>query len=127
MADSVAWRSSFPGFWLAIVVVVATVTGCTGDDSAGAVGRDAQRIEIEVAASGYRPSRVEAKAGRPLVLVFRRTAEDSCGAKVVIPSLDIERDLPLGEAVEISLPEQSVGTVDFACAMDMMHGSLVVR
>ena len=49
------------------------------------------------------------------------------GATVVIPSLDIERDLPLGEAVEISLPEQSAGTVDFACAMDMMHGSLVVR
>ena len=62
MADSVVWRRSCSGFWVAIIVVVATVTGCSRDDSAGAVGRDPQRIEIEVAASGYRPSRVEAKA-----------------------------------------------------------------
>jgi Cu+-exporting ATPase len=127
MADSIAWLSSFRGFWLAIVVAVATVTGCTRDDSAGTVGRDPQRIEIEVAASGYRPSTAEATTGRPVVLVFRRTAEDSCGATVVIPSLGIERNLPLGEAVEISLPPQGAGTIDFACAMDMMHGSLVVR
>jgi len=35
--------------------------------------------------------------------------------------------LPLNQTVEIKLPSQPAGTIDFACAMDMIHGSVVLR
>jgi len=112
---------------VAIVAIVAVTPGCTGGDSAGTADAAPQRLEIEVIASGYRPETVEAEAGRPILLVFRRTTEESCGATVVFPGLGIQHDLPLNETVEISLAPQRPGKVDFACAMDMMHGAVVVR
>lgn len=113
-----------------VVVALAAVAwlapGCRGGEPARDVG-DVQRIEIEVAAAGYSPAKTEAEAGKPLVLAFRRSTEDACGGTVVIPRLGIQRDLPLNQTVEIELPPQQAGIIEFACAMDMMHGSVVVR
>jgi Cu+-exporting ATPase len=128
MVANIARRLLVCGVLASVAAGFVVAPGCNGrGDTVGESGADPQRVEIEVAASGYLPAKAEADAGRPLVLVFRRTTEESCGATVVIPSLAIQRELPLNEAVEIALPAQRAGTVDFACAMDMMHGSIVVR
>jgi plastocyanin domain-containing protein len=109
-------------------IALACAPGCTKDTASptGAV-EGAQRLEIEVGAGGYAPTSVEATAGRPIILVFRRTTDDTCGAAVMIPSLGIERDLPQGESVEVAIPARSPGKVEFTCAMDMMRGVIEVK
>jgi plastocyanin domain-containing protein len=61
-----------------------------------------------------------------VTLVFTRTADDGCGAQLVFPSLNIRRDLPLNEPVEVAFTP-TVGTTAFTCGMSMLRGSVVAR
>lgn len=89
-------------------------------------GGDAtRRVEVEVTASGYAPDTVEVKAGQPITLVFTRTTDKGCGEKLVFPDLDIERDLPLDEAVPIELTPKADQRIAFTCGMGMYEGSVV--
>ncbi len=86
-----------------------------------------QEQTILVTESGYEPSSVAMPAGKPLVLVFIRKADPSCGDSLSFPSLGIERKLPLNVPVRVEIPAQKAGTVRFACSMDMYKGTVVVR
>jgi hypothetical protein len=96
------------------------------ETTARARAAKAQRVNIEVTAQGYTPDTVEAKAGEPLTLVFKRTTEKGCGERLVFPGLDIERELPLNEAVTINLTPEEDQTIAFTCGMGMYEGSVVV-
>ncbi len=88
---------------------------------------DAPRSAVEtirVTDGGFTPSRVAARAGEPLILRFLRTSIHTCATRVVFPKLGIDRPLPLGQPVEISLvPAQ--GSLGFACGMGMYRGEVV--
>jgi plastocyanin domain-containing protein len=84
-------------------------------------------IAVEVSSKGYDPSRVQAKAGQPLTLVFTRTTDQGCGDELVIADHDIERDLPLNEPVEVTFTPKQAGEVKFTCGMGMYDGKVVVN
>ena len=89
------------------------------------VGDPALRLEVAVEAHGYYPSELHAKAGARVQLVVTRTADKSCGTVFKIPSLGIERSLPLNERVAIELTMPSSGSVRFTCGMDMFEGTII--
>lgn len=95
------------------------LTGAASPDTAS------QRIEIEVIAGGYEPSAVEARAGVPLTLVFKRTTDEGCGQELVFPGRDIRHALPLNEEVEVELTPNKDETIAFTCGMGMYKGSVV--
>ena len=85
------------------------------------------RVAITVDNSGYHPSTVHATAGQPITLVFTRTADEGgCGEHVVIASQNIDRELPVGRPVEITVTPSS-GRLAFACGMNMYRGAVVVQ
>lgn len=45
----------------------------------------------------------------------------------MFPSLGIKRALPLNEAVIIEITPEKGGTLEFACGMNMLRGSVVVE
>ena len=84
-------------------------------------------IEIRVTEAGFVPARVEARAGQPVTLVFRRTTEHTCATEAVFPSLGRTLALPLNKSVRTTLRPRSKGTIEFACGMGMYTGQVVVR
>lgn len=84
------------------------------------------RYDIKVENHGYEPTNVQMKVGEEATLVFTRLSESSCGESVVIPSLDIERKLPLNQPVAIPFTPTNTGEVAFACGMSMMKGAIIV-
>ncbi len=60
-------------------------------------------------------------------IVFDRQEESACTAKVVFPSLGIERDLPPFQKTAIDLPTTATGTIPYSCGMDMIHGTLMIE
>lgn len=105
--------------------VSASPSGPQADDQREVV--EATKVEVQVDAAGYEPSRVHAEAGQKLTMVFTRTADEGCGQKVVIPDLDIEKDLPLNEPVQVSFTPETAGTLVFTCGMGMYDGKIVVK
>jgi plastocyanin domain-containing protein len=88
-----------------------------------AVGR---RIAITATTEGYSPATVDVKKGEPVVLVFTRTTKSDCLAQVVIPDLNIKKDLPMNTAVEIPVKLDKEGKVAFQCGMAMVKGTINV-
>lgn len=86
-----------------------------------------QKVAIAVTKDGFVPATVDAKAGAPIELVFTRTTDETCAKEVDVPSMEVRRALPLHQPVAITLPAGPARTVEFACGMNMLKGSLVVR
>ena len=88
-----------------------------------AVGR---RIAITATNDGYSPASVDVKKGEAVVLVFTRKTKSECLAQVVIPDLNIKKDLPLDAPVEIPVKLDKEGKVGFQCGMAMVKGTINV-
>ncbi len=86
----------------------------------------AKAVRINVSKKGFSPSSVSTEQGSPLTLIFRRPKNEGCGNKVVFPSLNITRDLPVGKNVTIKFTPSETGSISFTCGMGMYQGSIVV-
>lgn len=84
------------------------------------------QIEIQADAKGFTPSRIRVEEGKPVKLVFKRVVEKTCMDGVVFPSLGIEKELPVGEAVEVEFTPEAAGTIAFQCPMGHGKSSVVV-
>ena len=86
------------------------------------------RVEVRVDDQGYHPATIRAAAGRSLTLVFRRADALNCGEKVKFPSMgNLERDLPVGQAVEVAVIVPASGELAFTCGMGMYRGSVMAQ
>jgi len=95
--------------------------------SGGAAAEGVRRISVEVTDQGFVPASIPAHVGEKLTLVFTRTTTSPCGGEVVLKSSGEKKELPLNEPVELAVVADKAGSVDFACGMDMMQGSIVVQ
>lgn len=82
-----------------------------------------QVIHVTVV-GGYRPSRITARAGMPLRVVFHRRDRDACLERVVFSSPPLVRHLVDGAETTVELPAQPPGEVRFTCAMGRYHGRI---
>jgi len=63
----------------------------------------------------------------PARLTFVRTTDKTCGTAVAFPSLNIRRELPLNQPVEIEFTPPTTGNLEFVCGMNMLRGTVVVQ
>lgn len=95
-----------------------------GDAAAAA---PAARVSITVADDGFHPAEVNGKVGQALTIVFTRTGKQGCGERVSFPSLQMEKDLPLDTAVEVTVTPAAAGRLEFTCGMNMMRGAVIAE
>ena len=76
-------------------------------------------------ASSHRGSRCAQVC--PARLTFTRTSDKTCATSVVVPSLRVKKELPLNQPVTIEFTPGQAGEIAFACGMNMLHGTLIVR
>ncbi|HUJ60076.1 MAG TPA: cupredoxin domain-containing protein [Kofleriaceae bacterium] len=122
-----------------LVLLVVVAVGCKKDavkdtatsppvvnTAAVPVAKDGVRhIAITADINGYTPSRIVAKPGEKLVLVFTRTLDKDCVEKVKIAGQVIE--LPFQKPVEVPVTAPQSGELGFQCGMDMFFGSVVAE
>jgi P-type Cu+ transporter len=80
-----------------------------------------------VVLGGYQPSVVRARTGLPLRLAFDRREDGDCSARVVFPELGVNRFLAPFTSTTIELATDRPGEFEFACGMNMIHGTLVIE
>jgi plastocyanin domain-containing protein len=101
--------------------------------SAGPVAADSAkapaRIDIAVTTSGFTPDGISVQAKQPVTLVFTRKTDRGCTKSVVVDTGEkkIEKPLPLNVAVEIPVTFTKAGKLTYACAMDMVKGTITVQ
>lgn len=87
------------------------------------------RIDIAVTSAGFEPRNVTVPRGKPVILRFERRVERTCGTEVVmtIDGQKIVKDLQLNKPVELAITFGTSGVVTYACAMDMVRGTVTVQ
>lgn len=87
-----------------------------------------QTHNITADINGFAPARLELLANVPATLIFTRKGEAHCIQKIQIPEFGIElTELPLNEPVAISFTPTVAGSFAFACGMDMISGTILVK
>lgn len=81
---------------------------------------------IQVGAA-FTPASVTIPANQPVRLHFRRTDEATCADEIVLPELKMRKKIAANETVTFDLPAQQARTLNVACGMDMMKGTVVVQ
>ncbi|MCL2723816.1 MAG: cupredoxin domain-containing protein [Polyangiaceae bacterium] len=109
---------------LAAVTALAVLLGCKTAEDAGSA--KSAPIAITADQEGFKPSSITVKKGSEARLVFTRTTDDTCATAVVFPELNIRKDLPKGQPVEIVIPTDKERTLTFQCGMGMFKSTVVV-
>lgn len=105
---------------LALTALLAILAGCGGQQKL-APGE----VAIEVTDAGFVPAIVTIPKGKPATLVFTRQIEQTCAKEVVFTASGEKHDLPLKQAVRVTLPADRADTLDYACGMNMLTGKVV--
>jgi plastocyanin len=112
-----AGLSLVAGASLALILVAA---GCGG-------GGVKERVAVEVTQEGFVPKEIPAKVGQPITLVVTRKTDLTCAKQIIFADLGVEKELPMNQAVEVTVTPTKPGDLRFACSMDMVAGKLVVQ
>lgn len=83
-----------------------------------------QTIKVDLSKGYYDPSTIELKAGVPAEITFGQSS--GCTGQVQSADLGFSEDLSTG-AKTVKLPALKAGTYAFACGMNMVTGSIVVK
>ena len=84
-------------------------------------------VDILVKEGVYQPALIQISARKPATLRFLREDQTPCSEVVIFPTLNQNYFLPLNKVVEIILPPQSVGEIEFECSMKMYRGKIQVE
>ena len=108
---------------LALVLLLAA---CTKDASSAPSG---SRIAIDVTEDGFAPDHIKVDKDKAVTLVFDRKTDQTCAKKVVVDTGadKITKDLPLNKEVEIPVTFAKAGELKYACAMNMISGTISVE
>jgi plastocyanin domain-containing protein len=87
-----------------------------------------RKVAIQVTDAGFEPREVKAKKGQPVTLVFTRVTDRTCITAIDIPDEKVKGlELPLNQAVSVTVTPKKAGTEPFHCtAMGMGNGKLIV-
>ncbi len=84
-------------------------------------------VRVSVDGSGFSPPTLNLRKGVPTRLTFVRTTDATCATSVVWPDFHITKKLPLNQPVSFSITPQKSGTSGFACGMNMLKGTVIIR
>ncbi len=83
-------------------------------------------VELSVTSNGFEPSRVKVQKGEKVRLVVTRKTDRTCATEIVIKDHGIHAPLPLEKPVTVELTPTRSGEIRYACAMNMIAGTLLV-
>lgn len=83
-------------------------------------------INIVLNANGYQPALIQVASGHEVKLRVVRTDAEACKTSIEFPQFNAAYPFMLDIPVNITLPPQPPGIIDFACQGGQAHGRIVV-
>ena len=96
---------------------------------AGAVARDrqgVQEVRIDVSSNGYSPQHITLKKSVPARLILTTNGTNGCARAFTIPSLRLQKILPVTGTETLEFTPTKAGPLVFTCSMGMYTGTFNV-
>ena len=85
-----------------------------------------QIIEMSVTNQGFKPNSLKIKRGVPVRWVIKGIEVSGCTNKIIVPSLDIAKNISSGENIISFVPSDS-REIPFSCGMGMVRGKFIIE
>ncbi|GAA3650308.1 sulfite exporter TauE/SafE family protein [Asaccharospora irregularis] len=85
-----------------------------------------QTLRLTASYSGYTPSLAYIQKGIPTKLIIDGQQISGCNNAIIIPSLNVEKELQEGENIIGEFTPENTGSIDYSCWMGMIGGSIEV-
>jgi sulfite exporter TauE/SafE len=111
---------------------LAYALGLTGDAPTEVTGPRVrveaghQTVIVSAVTGAYTPANLDVAAGLPTTLIVRSDKAQGCVRSFVIPSLNVEKILPVNGDTRIDLGVLKPGRLAYSCGMGMYTGRLTV-
>ncbi len=92
-----------------------------------AVAKAPQKVTITLPMDYKNAPAATVKAGQPVALTFYLKSEADCGDTITLPAAKWKKTLKVGEKATVVYTPTKTGKLTFACGMNMMKGSLLVK
>jgi hypothetical protein len=89
-------------------------------------GQNEQVVRMSVTSRGFEPSVLKIKKGVPVRWVIMGDQVSGCTNKIIIPSLDIAKNISFGENI-VSFVPSTAREISFSCGMGMVRGKFVLE
>lgn len=100
-------------------------TGTPGTTETTETPATTQRIEMHIKYSGFEPAVLHVTKGVPVTFAIFGDEVTGCTSRIIIPSLNISKDINAGEN-DITFTPTTSGSIPYSCWMGMVHGTIVV-
>ena len=84
------------------------------------------QVQTITVKGGYSPNLVEVVQGVRTRLLFDRQETGDCSSRVVFPDFKVNQSLPAYATTAVEFVPEQVGDFEFACGMNMLHGTIKV-
>jgi len=109
--------------------LVCAVSYCdtNANESVQVAGKAIQEANLSIESTGYSPNTVTVKAGSTVTLHLKNTDGAGCVQAFTIPSLGVQKVVPVGKSDTIRFTAPSkTGPITFMCSMGMYRGTINV-
>lgn len=107
--------------------VWCTFSWCTDTAQQAVAGQAVTETTITIGSSAYNPNQITVKKGQKITLHLQNSGGSSCIQAFTIPSLGIQKIVPVGTSDTISFIAPSQPTqIPFMCSMGMYRGVISV-
>ena len=86
-----------------------------------------QKITVTVTKNGFEPNEIKVKDKSHVILQITRKTETTCATNIMLKDLNIKKDLPLNQQVDVDLGVLKKGDISFACGMNMITGHIIIN
>ncbi|CAN5211889.1 hypothetical protein BH11ACT2_BH11ACT2_01640 [soil metagenome] len=117
---------------LIVVIVAVALTALLAwyffapHTSRRAVFDGALQTQTVTVKGGYSPSVIEVVQGVRTRLLFDRQETGDCSSRVLFPDFKVNQSLPAYATTAVEFVPEHTGNFDFACGMNMIHGTVRV-
>lgn len=122
---------------LSLIFLTVAALGCQSEtplpqaDAATAPAQAAaeavQQVDLKISGTEFQPASFSVAKGKPVRLTVTRDEKPTCGDVLVIPSMNIRRDIPRDQVTTIEFTPTTAGELELTCGMNMMKGKVVVQ
>lgn len=110
---------------ITLILVSLAAVAAHAQHHAAAPTKGVQRATI-VVDNGFSPAAVKVRAGKPVQLTFD-VKHRACATSVIFSGLKLNKPLVDGKKTVVTFTPKKAGTYAFACPMNMLKGSVVVK
>jgi len=111
---------------IAALIIILVILWFFGGRSSADLAESDVPITILIKDGVYQPSYIQIPSGKAVTLRFLRYDTLPCASSVQFTQLNLAYSLPMNKPIDITIPPQPAGEIEFTCQVGTYRGRIII-